>query len=93
MATTKPDGPAVSGTVVSVGGDSFGDTGTLSIQPATGSVLTFKVTNATTIDATIGGKLAIHTLEGVKKGQTVSITSAKGSALHIDITADPNKKK
>ena len=74
VANTKPDGPAVTGKVVSFKEDPFGDQGQISIQPTKGGVLQFKVTNATRL--TNNG--SVCTMGSLAKGKTVSITSAKG---------------
>jgi hypothetical protein len=94
-APTAPDkvqGDPVSGTVVKVRSDAYGDTGSIWVKPASGAVKEFQVTNATHVEHP-GHKDAVHSLQFVKSGQSVTIEHDGGkTALVVEVTAVPSKK-
>ena len=81
----KADGPPVVGVVDKVKADKFGDKGTLAVTLENGTKVEFQVHNATNIDYLEGQRTEIHTLQGVKAGQRVSILHAGKDAVQIDV--------
>jgi len=83
----KLSGPTATmqGTVTKVVADQYGDNGKLSVMDPTGAVKTFDVHNETNIDYKQDGKTIIHTLQGVRKGMTVTVKSVGKDAVHIDV--------
>jgi hypothetical protein len=87
----KASGQNVTGTVVKVHTDSYGDSGNISVKTPKGTVQQFQVTNATVVDHP-DHKDFVHTMQFIAVGQTVNIEHDGGKiALLIAVTATPKK--
>ncbi|MBV9122887.1 MAG: hypothetical protein JO112_06000 [Planctomycetes bacterium] len=75
----------ITGIVVAVLADSYGDKGQLSVKTAAG-VKTFHITNATHVKYDIGGKVIIHTLQGIHVGQTVQVLAVGEDIAAVTVT-------
>jgi hypothetical protein len=90
-APDKTQGGPVTGTVVKVHSDAYGDSGNLSVKTAAGAVKDFQVTNATIVRHPKHPDF-IHSFQFVLLGDTVTVEHDSGKiALHIDVTATVSK--
>jgi hypothetical protein len=91
-APDKTHGGPVNGTVVKVHSDAYGDTGSLSVKTAKGTIRDFQVTNATVVEHP-DHKDLVHSLQFVAAGDTVTVEHDAGKiALHVAVTATVHKK-
>jgi hypothetical protein len=88
----KVVGAPVTGTIVSVKTDSYGDTGSVTVQPAGGVARQFQATNATVVQHP-AHKDFVHSLQFLAAGQTVLVEHDGGKiALLIQVTNVPGQK-
>jgi hypothetical protein len=83
----KVAGRAVSGKVVKVSFDKYGDNGSLTVRPAAGAAQAFQVTNATLVSHPNHPDV-IHSLQFVKDGDSVTVEHDGGKiALFVAVSA------
>jgi hypothetical protein len=83
------------GKVTERNSDAFGDNGHVSVQNGDGTTKKFRVSNGTYIDYKFAnGKKAVHTLQGVARGQTAEVHYAGQDAARIHILfTNPHKSQ